>query len=452
MSLSYPEAVSLHFSLADFERKSRANEPPDFHLLRIERLLEYIGNPHREQNYVHVAGSKGKGSTSALISWGLTGCGYKTGFFSSPSIHKVTERFRVNGKPISESEFVELVESIWPAVQQVKDDGDIGIVSVFEMQTAMAFQHFNKVGADVSVIEVGLGGRLDSTNVLDPLVSIITPISLDHVGVLGNTIPEIASEKAGIIKAGKPVVSAGQIDEAFEVIQSTALERASKFTYAPGSWKIEVESDLGLDGKDLIARNPTNEVQFHLNLLGEHQVQNAQTAITVLSELNSAGFKVNLSKAVSGFEKVDWPARNQVASTSHPIVFVDGAHNGASAKALRESVIELFPRRSGLILIFGAIRGHDPTEVILELESLNPQIVVTESRHPKSLSSTELANKLAECKINPIELTTNTSDALVAARKLADPSDIIVGAGSLFVAAEIVEIEQGIEPELYPDL
>jgi len=452
MSLSYPEAVSLHFSLADFERKSRANEPPDFHLLRIERLLDYIGNPHHGQNYVHVAGSKGKGSTSALISWGLTECGYKAGFFSSPSIHKVTERFRVDGKPISESEFVELVESIWPAVQRVKDDGDIGIVSVFEMQTAMAFQHFNKVGADISVIEVGLGGRLDSTNVLNPLVSVITPISLDHVGVLGNTIPEIASEKAGIIKPGKPVVSATQVQEALEVIQSTASERSSTFTYAPECWQIEVESDSGLSGKDLLAKSQTSEVQFRLNLLGEHQVQNAQTAITALTEINSSGFEVNLSKAVGGFQKVKWPGRNQVASTGNPTVFVDGAHNGASATALRESVHELFPHRSGVVLIFGAIRGHDPSEVIRELASLDPQIVVTESRHPKSLRADELANLMAECKIKPIELTTNTSDALVAARKLADPSDVIVGAGSLFVAAEIVEIEQGIEPELYPDL
>ena len=197
MSLKYNKAISQLLSLADFERKSRANDPPDFHLKRVQRLLHYLGNPHQGQKYIHVAGSKGKGSTSALIAWSLAGSGYKTGLFTSPSIHKITERFRINGIPISENEFSDLINTLWPAVEQVTTDGDIGLVSVFELETAMAFCHFAKAGVDISVIEVGLGGRLDSTNVITPLVSVITPISLDHVKILGGTIELIAGEKAG---------------------------------------------------------------------------------------------------------------------------------------------------------------------------------------------------------------------------------------------------------------
>ena len=174
----YQAAVSKLLSLADFERKSRVNDPPDFHLKRIERLLSYLGNPHIGQKFVHVAGSKGKGSTSAMIAWALAENGYTTGLFTSPSIHRITERFRINGEPISENDFAGLVNDIWPGVEKVTADGDIGLVSVFEFETAMAFCHFANTNADISVIEVGLGGRLDSTNIITPLVSVITPISL----------------------------------------------------------------------------------------------------------------------------------------------------------------------------------------------------------------------------------------------------------------------------------
>ncbi|MCZ6539355.1 MAG: Mur ligase family protein, partial [Chloroflexi bacterium] len=228
MTLSYREAITQLLSLADFERKFRAGDPPDFHLKRIERLLGYIGNPHVDQKYVHVAGTKGKGSTSAMIAWSLAAGGYTTGLFTSPSLHRITERIRINGHPISEHDFARLVEKLWPAVARITADGDIGVVSVFELETAMAFQHFAEEKTDISVIEVGLGGRLDSTNIITPLVSVITPISLDHVAVLGDTIEKIAAEKAGIIKPGVPVVSSPQDPTALAVIRSAAGSAGSE--------------------------------------------------------------------------------------------------------------------------------------------------------------------------------------------------------------------------------
>ncbi|MBT5252465.1 MAG: bifunctional folylpolyglutamate synthase/dihydrofolate synthase, partial [Chloroflexi bacterium] len=289
----YQSAVSKLLSLADFERKSRANDPPDFHLKRIERLLSYLGNPHHGQKYVHVAGSKGKGSTSAMIAWALAANGYKTGLFTSPSIHRITERIRVNGDPISESDFTDLVNDLWHAVEKVTVDGDIGVVSVFELETAMAFCHFTNSNVDMSVIEVGLGGRLDSTNIITPLVSVITPVSLDHVAVLGDTVELIAREKAGIIKQGVPVVTAPQYPDALRVIAAKASEQGSELIESSTVVTITKEKNLGLDGTNLEIKTRNSIFSPHLRLLGRHQIENATTAIAAICVLEKTGIRID---------------------------------------------------------------------------------------------------------------------------------------------------------------
>jgi dihydrofolate synthase/folylpolyglutamate synthase len=448
----YQTAVSKLLSLADFERKSRANDPPDFHLKRIERLLGYLGDPHLGQKYVHVAGSKGKGSTSAMIAWSLAAGGHTTGLFTSPSIHRITERFRINGEPISEHDFTRLVEDLWPAVELVTADGDIGIVSVFELETAMAFCHFKNSNADISVIEVGLGGRLDSTNIITPLISVITPISLDHVAILGDTIELIADEKAGIIKYGVPVISSLQTPEALDVIRATATARQSKLVESESTVETVAAHDLALEGVELEFNVDGQTINTHLRLLGSHQIDNARTAIATLIELSKAGIHTHNGAIGAGIENVDWPARHQLVTSDPVPIFVDGAHNNASAIALRESVEHLFPHRNETIIIFGTIRGHDPAAVIRELAPLNPKIIVTESRHPKSLTNIELSEALGASKIPVSIITSNNHEALAHAKTLAGKDDLILATGSLFVAAEVVEIELGIEPELYPDI
>jgi len=455
MSLKYNKAISQLLSLADFERKSRANDPPDFHLKRVQRLLHYLGNPHQGQKYIHVAGSKGKGSTSALIAWSLAGSGYKTGLFTSPSIHKITERFRINGIPISENEFSDLINTLWPAVEQVTTDGDIGLVSVFELETAMAFCHFAKAGVDISVIEVGLGGRLDSTNIITPLVSVITPISLDHVKILGGTIELIAGEKAGIIKPGIPVVLAAQEIKAYNVICSTAHELKSNVVDSESIVKIVNAKDLGLDGVKLEFIVDKETIRSHLKLLGAHQVDNFRTAMTVLKQLNDHALPIDFAASAAHIKNIDWPGRNQLvthASADGNAIFVDGAHNNASARALCESVQKLFPERNQTILIIGIIGGHDPVGLVEELMPLKPKIIVTESRHPKSLTNFNLSETLYESKIIVTTTTTNTIEALAKAKSMAQPGDLIIATGSLFVAAEIIEIEHNLDPEIYPDI
>ena len=212
--MDYRSAIERLLTLADFERKSRAGEPPDFHLRRMERLLAQLGDPHLATPVIHVAGSKGKGSTCALISSALASNGLRTGLYTSPHLHRFTERIRIDGAPVETGVFADLIGRLWPEVTAIERRGDLGRVSVFEMLTAMAFVHFRDVSTDCAVIEVGLGGRLDATNLVQPEVSVITPVGLDHVAVLGDTVEKIAAEKAGIIKPGVPVVTSLQHPDA----------------------------------------------------------------------------------------------------------------------------------------------------------------------------------------------------------------------------------------------
>jgi dihydrofolate synthase/folylpolyglutamate synthase len=387
-----------------------------------------------------------------MIAWSLAEAGYTTGLFTSPSIHRITERLRINGLPISEPDFTGLVEGLWPAVEKVAADGDIGVVSVFELETAMAFCHFSNSDADISVIEVGLGGRFDSTNIITPILSVITPISLDHVAVLGDTIAQIAGEKAGIIKPGIPAVTAPQKPEALEVIRATAKRNQSLLIESKTSVDITCVIDLGLKGIELEFSIDNDRINTHLNLLGDHQIDNSRTAIAALIQLNNAGIPVGNDAIGAGLKNVKWTARNQLVASIPTPIFVDGAHNDASALALLESVTKLFPNVKEVFLILGTVRGHKSTIVAQELSPLLPRIIVTQSRHPKSLTNLELSSALGESKIPVLKVTNNTLDALKYAKETATASDVIIATGSLFVAAEIIEIEQGIEPELYPDI
>jgi len=326
------------------------------------------------------------------------------------------------------------------------------VVSVFELETAMAFCHFTNSNVDMSVIEVGLGGRLDSTNIITPLVSVITPVSLDHVAVLGDTVELIAREKAGIIKQGVPVVTAPQYPDALRVIAAKASEQGSELIESSTVVTITKEKNLGLDGTNLEIKTRNSIFSPHLRLLGRHQIENATTAIAAICVLEKTGIRIDPTKISSGIENVQWPARNQIVTTEPIPIFVDGAHNVDSARALRKSVEALFPHSKNIFVILGTVRGHDPAAVARELQPFKPIFITTESRHPKSLTNLELSKLLGECKIGVHQSTSNTSDALNVAKNLANENDLILGTGSLFVAAEIVEIEHKIEPELYADI
>ncbi|MDA0677014.1 MAG: bifunctional folylpolyglutamate synthase/dihydrofolate synthase [Chloroflexi bacterium] len=451
MRLTYEQAVAQLLSLADFERKTRSQEAPGFHIQRTALLLEALGNPHRSVPAIHVAGSKGKGSTCAMIAAALTASGLRTGMFSSPHLHKITERIAVDGEPISRDQFVSLFERLWPIAENIRQKSDAGMVSVFEFQTAMAFLHFADVGADAMVIEVGLGGRLDSTNVITPVVSVITPIGMDHVAVLGDTISAIAGEKAGIIKPGVPVVSSRQVPDAARVISDTAMRRGSNLTHS-SSVKVVSSAPNGAGPQLVKFQSPTASYEIELPLLGEHQVQNAATAIAALEVFSGSTLPITSSTIANGLAKTHWPARVQVLETTPNLLIADGAHNADSAVALRAAIQRHFGNHGRFVLVLGATGGHDPLAVARAFADLSQDIVVTRSRHPKAVEPADFAAALVQDRITVTASTVTTTDGIAKARMIAKPDSVIIATGSLFVAAEAIESILSIEPETYPDL
>ena len=451
MHLTYEQAVAQLLSLADFERKARVSESPDFHIKRTELLMAALGNPHRTVPAIHVAGSKGKGSTCTMIAAGLTANGLRTGMFISPHLHRMTERITLDGEPISQGRFVSLFERVWPAAESVRERGDSGTVSVFEFQTAMAFLHFADINVDAMVIEVGLGGRLDSTNVLTPEVSVITPVGLDHVAVLGQTLTKIATEKAGIIKPGVPVVSANQVPEAAEVISSTARRLGASLTLS-SSVRVASAVPNGSGPQILRLESTSGTYNIRLPLLGEHQIENAATAVAALETFGARTRPLDPRKIEHGISKVRWPGRVQVIEAGPPLLIADGAHNYDSAVALRAALIRHFGPLNAPVLVLGATGGHDPLALARVFSDLSPHVIVTRSRHPKAVEPTGFASALELDNIAVATVTRTTQEALVQARRIAGANGTIVATGSLFIAAEVIEIVSGMEPEMYPDM
>ena len=351
--LSYKDAVELIMGLADFERGSHSPGHGVFHLDRMRLLMDRVGNPHLGVPTIHVAGTKGKGSTSAMITSILSADGYRTGLYTSPHLHSVTERIRVGLEPVSKADFAGLVERLWPESVHVSERGGYGEITFFEFVTGMAFMHFEQVGADYQVIEVGLGGRLDATNVVSPEVCVITPIMLDHVSVLGDTIELIAGEKAGIIKPGVPVTAAPQSEAAIGVFARVAGERGARLVRVDEVAAIR-PCRAGLGGQSFEVATSRGEYGLRTTLLGNYQRENAATAVTAVETL---GRPVSRSAVVEGIADVRWPARMQLLSAGGARVLVDGAHNPESVGHLAAAVRQYFEFER-LTLIFGATRGH----------------------------------------------------------------------------------------------
>ncbi len=449
-STSYRDALGLVMSLPDFERAKRDPSHHEYHLERIRALLSRLGDPHLDVPTIHVAGTKGKGSTAAMVTSVLTAAGHKTGLYTSPHLHSVVERIRVGLDPISRDDFVALVEQIWPSVEHENSDGKYGKITFFELMTAMAFLHFALVKADFQVIEVGLGGRLDATNVVVPELCILTRISLDHESILGDTIEKIAGEKAGIIKPAVPAVVAPQLDEALGVFKEVCRQRLSPL--------IDVAKDLAWSDRRVTDSGQGFRVESHRQaydvetpLMGRHQVDNVRTAVAALEALAASGHEVSSKDVLDGLAGVSWPARMQVLDYEGRRIVVDGAHNPDSAGRLAEALREHFDF-DGVILIFGATGGHSAGGMLAELAELSPIVVPVQSRHPRSSRTQTISEEARALGMQVEEQTDSVATATRAASELAEEKDLIVGTGSLSVAAEVIEVVCGMEPELYPEM
>ena len=448
--MDYHQSISRLLTLVDHERNKVTGPRQKFiyDLSRMEILLERLGNPQCEVPAVHIAGTKGKGSTAALCNSALHAAGLKTGFYSSPHLHTFRERIRRDSEPVSQEQFRSLIETLWPLHEEFKADSNVGPLTLFEFLTGMAFQCFAEDNADVQVVEVGLGGRLDATNVLDAGVCVVTSISLDHTAILGDTIEEIAADKAGIIKPGSTVIVAPQRPEALSQILSACEEKEAAPVLVGRDILWEKTSSDG-DGQRFTVKGLSGEYDLRIPLLGSYQLENAASAVAALEALSSQGIEVPESAMEIGFERVSWPCRMEILSRS-PLLVVDGAHNVYSVESLLESLPEylVFDR---LILVVGFSRDKNVQGMARSLGEKADQIYATASRHPRSLSPAEVSGLFTDTKGMVSEVPT-PAEALKVACDSAEDGDLVLATGSLFLSAEVRESALGIEPEIYPEL
>ena len=448
--MEYRNAIDNLLSLVDHERTGIPNprQKRIFDLGRMEAFLDRLGNPQRAAKTIHVAGTKGKGSTAALCDAALRAAGYRTGFYSSPHLHSFRERIRINSQPISEAGFSRLVEQLWSAQEWIGQHTELGNITLFEFMTGMAFQCFADNQSDFQVIEVGLGGRLDATNVLDSDVCVITPISRDHTAILGDSIAEIASEKAGIIKPGRPVVIAPQVPEARSVILETCRERSATPVQVGKdvTWKAGASS---IEGQDFTVKGLSGEYQLRLPLLGKHQLDNAACAVAALESFIAQGHSIPGEAIQRGFESVVWPCRMEVLGRD-PLVVADGAHNDDSVNILMDAVAGYLDYKR-VLLVVGFSRDKSVSDMVARLAKAEPVVFACRSRHPRSTPPEQIVGLFRENSVEAIEAG-STADALTQAKQAAREGDLILVTGSLFVAAEARECILGIEPEVYPDL
>ena len=413
---------------------------PGYTLRHVEELLNRMGNPQLAARTIHIAGTKGKGSVAAMTAQVLSSSGYKTGRYTSPHFHTLRERITIDGMMISEADFAAATAEVKPFIESVKQDTSFRQLTYFEALTALAFAYFQEKQVDFQVLEVGLGGRLDATNVVPhPLVSIITTISLDHTQILGNSLEEIALEKAGIVKPGCWVVISPQPPEAASVITAVCREQEANV--------IQVGKDVtwhktggDLHHQSLVIQGRTRRYQVTIPLLGDFQLENAATSVATLEILSSAGFAVSATSIARGLAQVRWPGRFQILR-QHPTVLVDGAHNVASMKRLVNNVREYFPRKR-IFLVFGTSCDKDIPGVINELAPLSPQVIITQASHSRAASVSTLTAEFAKRGVEP-ETKGTVPEAISRALSLADRTDVICVTGSLFVVAEALDYFSG---------
>jgi len=405
--MNYPDSVRYLYALGNEMKTAKLG------LERMQIVLEALGFPERACPIVHVAGTNGKGSTCAMIEAGLRASGKKTGLFTSPHLIEPTERIQIDGVPVSAQRFSDAFDVVHKASEQLLADERIDAhPSYFETVAAMAFLLFRDARVDWIVLEVGLGGRLDATNVVTPAVSVITPIDFDHEALLGSTITKIASEKAGILKPGVPAVFARQRPEAEQVLTETALS-LSCLVRRTADWPV---SDLTLTPAG--SRFEANGFVLHCPLAGEHQVENALTAALALD---------TIGVSPDGISGAKWPGRlEQIA----PGIILDGAHNPAGARSLA-AYIERFYSGKRVILVYGAMRDKAIEEVTGILFPLASEIVATAPDSARALHPQTIANANPE---SPIRVAPKLADAIALAKTL-EP-DVIFITGSLFVVGE----------------
>lgn len=397
-------------------------------LERISVLLDFLGRPQDSGRFVHIAGTNGKGSVTAMVASILREAGYRTGTYTSPHLEDFRERIRLDGRKIGKEEVAKLVPRVKAQVERMTSLG-YPHPTEFEIVTAMAFLYFKESGCDWVSLEVGLGGRFDATNVVTPAVSVITPVSLDHTDRLGNTLAEIAFEKAGIIKPGVPVVAAPQEPEALTVILERAHELGCRVVLVGKdiTWRVEAESIRGQEIQ--VSAGGTELGRIFVPLAGPHQATNAATAVAVARVLGESGVRVPWDAVKTGIARTRWPGRLEVVS-ERPLIVLDGAHNPGGATALVRS-LPLIPRRK-LVSVVGMLKDKDYRQVLSQVLPFCDVVVATSPVSERALDAEALANE-ARKHCSDVTVAGNLKDALELSLRRASAEDAILIWGSLYL-------------------
>lgn len=435
---TYEQAIEFLFGRINYERiQAEAYSTSDFKLDRMRRLLELMGNPHLRIPAIHVAGTKGKGSTCSMVSTTMAAAGYRCGLYISPHITVFEERISINGVTPSADELVDLVNQLMPLIQQMDELPGRMQPTYFELATALAWQHFINGKVDVAVLEVGLGGRLDSTNLCHPVVTAITNVSRDHTHVLGSTVRQIAYEKAGIIKAGIPVISGVTHVDAVVMVEETCRQRQAPLYLLNRDFQIDQRrvdqyGEVEIDVTTMSSRFQNVPVK----LRGPHQSTNTAIALAIVDSMRSQQWKITDQAVRMGLTSVNWPGRVEIIA-ERPKVIIDAAHNWESARALMATLEEIGSVRK-TVLVFAATKDKDVAGILrLLLPDFQTIILTRYVENPRGVPLDELSSLVHSMTSRPFHLAANPDMAWQLARKLASPEDLIVITGSFFLVAEL---------------
>jgi dihydrofolate synthase / folylpolyglutamate synthase len=428
---AYKAALEYLYSFVDFSmQKVDTYSPERFKLERMQQLVLSLGDPQIKYPTIHVAGTKGKGSVCILCASALHAAGYKVGLYTSPHLDDYAERIQINSEFIPHSDLVEMVDLIKPNVAAIPE------LTTFEITTALAFMYFAQQKVDVAVIEVGLGGRLDATNVIKPVVSVITSISYDHTHLLGNSLAQIAGEKAGIIKPGVPVISPPQEAEARQVIAQLARDN--------GSSLIQVGRDIlfkplshTLEGQTIAVwtagKVESDALKLSIPLLGAHQAVNAATAYAILQTFDRYALHIPTVAIQEGFARAFWPGRFEIVQQNPPVI-LDCAHNRDSALKLRNTLSDYYPGKP-FVLVFGASEDKDIQGMFAELLPLVKAVIAVKSFHPRAIEPAKLL-PMADPYGHAVEVVENIPEAVEKGLQMVGGDGLLLITGSIFVVAE----------------
>jgi len=423
--MTYPDSVRFLYSLGNEVKTAK------YGLERITTLLAALGHPERLRRIVHVAGTNGKGSVSAMIEGGLRAAGLRTGLFTSPHLVEPTERIRIGGCPVNAGQFSAAFDRVHVCAERLLNEGAIDFhPTYFETVTAMAFLLFQDEKTEAVVLEVGLGGRLDATNVVTPELCVIMPVDFDHEALLGKSLEAIAGEKAGILKPGVPAVLATQRPEALQTIDRRAAHLHVDVIHAPDKWHID-NLELSSQGSDFTVRDGS-EMHIHCPLAGEHQIANAVVAVAALHHLG-----IETAAIERGIASARWPGRLDHISRS-PEIILDGAHNPSGARALA-AYIERFYSGRRVVLVYGAMRDKAVEEIAGILFPCADEVIATAPKQSRAVDP----ETIRELAAHPnLRTAPNLAAALDLARS-GDPGRVIFVTGSLFLVGEALTLLNG---------